>query len=235
MFRSFQARGQSKTPDAAPSEPDRKTATVASTTTPPEAALLSQPVKPPVEPPAETVTAPSQAAAPTATAPPQLHAALTEKHQTAAATAHRSRAGVVIAATGDQGLLGAVSSVIRSELEASGVEAVEAQTLPATEDLVRGGGASAGHLIDVLRNEGFAVLLLARIDPTGQRELNYYGRHDIAYSSRVTLTAYDLATGRPFRSSSAATIEYTSINAESESQDVVGPLARVMATAIRAH
>ncbi len=143
--------------------------------------------------------------------------------------------GVAIAATGDPALSGAVSSVLRSELEGAGIEVVDAQTVPATEDLLRLGDASAGRLIERLSSEGYAVLLLARIDPTGQRALSYYGRHDTAYSSRVTLTTYDLATGRPFGSSGTATIEYTSINADSESKEIVGPLARSIAKAIRSH
>jgi len=79
------------------------------------------------------------------------------------------------------------------------------------------------------------VLVLARIDPVGQRELHYYGRHDTAYSSRVTLTTYDLATARPFGSSGTATIEYTSLNADSKSEEMVGPLAKTIASTIRSH
>jgi hypothetical protein len=55
------------------------------------------------------------------------------------------------------------------------------------------------------------------------------------YTSRVTLTTYDLATGRPLGSSGSATIEYTSINADSQSKDAVGPLARSVARTIRSH
>ena len=239
IFRGLQARWQPKSVETASPEPDRKTATVSPAATPPEGVLLSQPVKLPESTPAAaaggsaTASASSQAA-PAVTAAPGQGASV-EKHQTAAENARRSRAGVAIAATGDPALLSAVSSVLRSELEAAGIEAVDAQTLPATEDLLRRGDASAGRLIDRLSGEGYAVLLLARIDPTGQRELSYYGRHDTAYSSRVTLTAYDLATGRPFGSSGTATMEYTSINADSESEEKVGPLARSIARAIRSH
>ena len=57
----------------------------------------------------------------------------------------------------------------------------------------------------------------------------------MAYSSRITLTVYDLSTGRPIGASHSGTIEYTSLNAESQSEDVVGPLAKAMIDAIRAH
>lgn len=236
MVRSLQSRSQQKSSDTASPEPDRKTATAPPPTTPPEGVLLSQAIKLPAAT-TDGKSSESAQATPTETATvtsPRPSAA--EKHQTAAVeNTRRSRAGVAIAATGDPALLDAVSSVLRSELEAAGIEVVDAQALRATEDLLRRGDVSAARLIERLSGEGYAVLLLARIDPTGQRELSYYGRHDTAYSSRVTLTTYDLATGRPFGSSGTATIEYTSINADGESEEMVGPLAKSIARAIRSH
>jgi eukaryotic-like serine/threonine-protein kinase len=146
-------------------------------------------------------------------------------HDPAAGRGSRA-SGVAVAVTGDQALVGPVSSVLTSELEAAGVQAIDAQTLPATEDLVRRGDVSAARLIDRLRGEGVAMLLLARVEPIGQRELYYLGRSDTAYSARITLTTYDLSTGRPVGSSRSATIEYTSRTAERESEKVLGPLAR---------
>ena len=239
VWRDLQARWQPKTPDPVAAPPDQKTASASPAVTAPEGVLLSQSVKLPAaitdsKGPESPVNQSSQAA-PAPTSPAPSRSAAVEKKQIAAENTRRSRAGVAIAATGDAGLLGAVSSVLRSELEAAGIEVVDAQSLPATEDLLRRGDASAGRLIDRLSREGYAVLLLARVDPTGQRELSYYGRHDIAYSSRVTLTTYDLATGRPFGPSGTATIEYTSINAQSEAEEAVGPIARSSAKAIRSH
>jgi eukaryotic-like serine/threonine-protein kinase len=144
----------------------------------------------------------------------------------------RALSGVAVAATGDQALLGAVSSVLRAESESAGLEAVNAHDLPSTEDMLQG-RVAVRDLIAELRDDGYAVLMLARIEPTGQRELSYHGRRDTAYTARVTVTPYDLATGRPFGSPQSAEIRYTSINVESESQDVVGPLARSAANAIR--
>jgi hypothetical protein len=249
VVHSLQARSEPKAPDTASPKTDPKTATASPAVTPPDGVLLSQAIKlpatitdskgpQPVAPPAEVTPAGSATVSGSSqhqTSPASGQNAAAEKHPTAAEKSPRTRSGVAVAATGDAGLLGAVSSVLRSELEAAGIEVVDAQTLPATEDLLRRGDVSAGRLIDRLRGEGYATLVLARIDPTGQRELSYYGRHDTAYSSRVTLTTYDLATGRPFGSSGTATIEYTSINAESESEEIVGPLARSIARAIRSH
>jgi serine/threonine protein kinase len=227
MVRGLQARWQQKSPDTAAREPERKTATASPAATPPEGVLLSQAVKLP--------EATTDSKGPQPAPPPAQKGAEVARPAVTPVAAEKHRAGVAIAATGDAGLSGAVSGVLRSELEAAGIEVADAHSLPATEDLLRRGDVSASRLIDRLSGEGYAVLLLARIDPTGQRELSYYGRHDTAYTSRVTLTAYDLATGRPFGSSKSATIEYTSINAESESEEMVGPLARSLAKAIRSH
>ena len=97
------------------------------------------------------------------------------------------------------------------------------------------GGASLRDLIAQLRDDGFAVLMLARIEPTGQREISYYGRSDTAYSARVTVTAYDLASGRPFGTPQSGEVRYTSLSVVSESEDVVTPLAQAAAQAIRNH
>ena len=146
----------------------------------------------------------------------------------------RRRSGVAVAVTGDQGLVGSVSSVVSSELTALELDNVDAGTLPSTEGLIRSGDATASRLMDRLRNEDQATLLLVRVDPSGQRELSYMGRYETAYSARVTVTAYDLATGRPISGASkSATVEYTSRTADRESEKIVGPLVRAVARALQ--
>ncbi len=262
VFRSFQARWQQKsdTPVTASQQPESQTASAAAptTTTAPEGVLLSEPVKVPVA----TTASSDPGSAPTEPAPNKTEAAMTggsapavtpaaaparraspaprqntaaENQQPPAENRRRSRSGVAVAVTGDQALIGAVSNVLRSELESAGLEVVDANTLPATEDLLRGGGGSSAHLIDLIGREGYAVLVIARVDPAGQRELHYYGRYDTLYTARVTVTAYDLATGRPLGSSRSANVDYTSINADSKSEEVVGPIAKAVADAIRSH
>jgi serine/threonine-protein kinase len=195
-------------------------ATDAVVTVPPPAAVQQQPSAQPVQQQRAQAVPPERQPAPAAVVPP------------ARAPKQRGLSGVAIAAIGDQPLLGAVASVLRDEAGGAGLEAVDANSLPSTEDLVQG-RAPVRDLIAQLRDDGYAVLMLARIEPTGSRELSYYGRRDTAYTSRITVTAYDLATGRPFGTPQTESITYTSINMDSESQDVVGPLARAVARAIR--
>jgi hypothetical protein len=136
---------------------------------------------------------------------------------------------VVFAVQGDAGLTGAVSDVLSSELAASGLKVSDIDDLPATEGM---SGASAGTLIDRLRGTA-GTLVLAKIEPTGQRELYYMGRYDVAYGSRITITTYDVATGRTIGSRGSAKIEYTQLNANREAEKAVAPLARKALDAIQ--
>jgi hypothetical protein len=256
VFHGWQAaRGaqQVAATPAAPAKPQANTTSAAALTPPlnPDV-LLTQPQQTPATsfdpaPPAQTQNvAPSVVPTPTPAKPAPALQTQTPTRVAATATAAplrepapaqpqaappRALKGVAVAVSGDQALNGPIASVLTSELSAAGLEATDAQTLPATEDLVR--GASASRLIERLREEGFASLLLARVEPAGERELSYMGRHDTAYSSRVTLVSYDLASGRPYGSTSSATIEYTSRTAERESEKVIGPLARAKAESMQ--
>jgi flagellar basal body-associated protein FliL len=147
----------------------------------------------------------------------------------------RHLSGVALAVTGDPNLVSSVSDVIESELRSAGVRHANAESIPATEGLVRGGDAATSRLISHLRDQGYAVLLLARVDAAGERELRYMGRRDTAFTSKVTLTTYDLASGRPFGSPARGTIEYTSVNQDKKTEEVVGRLARGTVEEIQNH
>lgn len=195
--------------------------------------LLSQAIVPPAEAPQASEPVPVPEPEGDVERNPERNPQRLTTPSPAPRAAARAPRGIAVAATGDPGLNGFVAQVVRSEFESAGLEIVDAHVLPSTEDLLRRDDAPAKRLIDTLRAEGFALLVLARIEPVGQRQLSYYGRTDIAYSSRVTLTTYELASGRPVTSSQGPTIEYTSINAESEAEDAVTPLARATAKTIR--
>ena len=136
-------------------------------------------------------------------------------------------AGVAVAAFGEQLLVGTVASVVQLELERAGLQPLDAATLPAVERLVRGQEEPAtDELVRAMREAGLAVLVLARVTPAGQRDLQYMGRSDVAYSSRVTLTCYDVATARPKGRPLAATIEYTTLTIEAATERALGPLVR---------
>lgn len=136
--------------------------------------------------------------------------------------------------TGDAALTGPVATVLTEELSAAGLDkVVDTATDSSLEDISRGDPSTA-RLIARLRDEGIATLVIARIQPTGQRELNYMGRQDTAYNARLTLTSYDVATGKPIGGAATAQMEYTGRTAEREAENVVAPLARARAKIIQA-
>ena len=143
-------------------------------------------------------------------------------------------AGVAVGVTGERPIAGIVSSFLQSELQGSGLQPLDAATLPGTEELFAGGGEpGVGDLIRRLRGEGVAKLVLARVEPAGQRELRYMGRSDTAYTSRVTVTCYDIATGRPKGRSLNATFESTSINQEQATEKALSPLTTEIVQQLR--
>ncbi|MBZ5588403.1 MAG: serine/threonine protein kinase [Acidobacteriia bacterium] len=142
--------------------------------------------------------------------------------------------GVAVAVVGEEPLAGAVSSLLQSELQAAGLQTLDAATLPGSEDLLRTHGEpSVNELIRSLRASRAAVLVLARVQRVGERMLSYMGRQDVAYSSRVTLVGYDLATGQQKGQSRSAMVEYTQLNLEQATDKAVGPLARDFAQQVR--
>jgi eukaryotic-like serine/threonine-protein kinase len=145
-----------------------------------------------------------------------------------------ARSGVAVAVTGDPALVGPISSVLSSKLSGAGIDVVDASVLPSTESLLRS-DPSAARLIETLGGEGLRMLLLARVDPTGERQLNYMGRSETAYSSRITVTLYDLATGRPVGQPQASSIEYTTRSADREAEKAVGRIGRTAADRIRSN
>jgi eukaryotic-like serine/threonine-protein kinase len=134
--------------------------------------------------------------------------------------------GVAVVVQGESALNGAVSDVLNSEVSSAGLQAVNPDDLSPS--------ASTAALLDRLRGKA-GTLLVARIEPTGEREIHYMGRSDTAYSSRVTVTAYDVASGRPIGARGSGSIEYTSINAAKKAEEVVGPLAQKAVEAIQNH
>jgi serine/threonine-protein kinase len=146
----------------------------------------------------------------------------------AAPVRHSNR--IAVSVQGEAGLNASVARVVTRELESAGLDVVVANDLPAAEGL--GSHPSASALLDRLRGQA-GVLVVARIEATGERDLHYYGRTDTAYGSRVTLTTYDVASGQPIGARMSESLEYTHLNADDKAEEAVGPMAARVARAIR--
>jgi serine/threonine-protein kinase len=168
------------------------------------------------QPPQASAGRAAGAGASAAAAPPQAESKIASE-PTAALS------GVAVAVVGDPGLVGAVSSYLMSELGNAGLEALDAATVPELEGLVRSqADVATADLLRGAYQAGVAAVVLARVDPAGQRELVYMNRYDTAYSSRVTITCLDVASGRARGRPVSATVEYTSLTAERATEQGLG-------------
>lgn len=121
--------------------------------------------------------------------------------------------GTVVVALGESLLAPEVEKYLEHRLAAAGLELVDEKGFP---DIAWWSwqSESAPHpaeLRDTLRGLA-AHLVLAQIDYLGDRELEYLGRNDRAFQARVTVMAFDLATGQPLGSSWSENVEYTQLN-----------------------
>lgn len=131
----------------------------------------------------------------------------------------RKLSGVAISVSGDPAIETLVANLLESEITSAGLDA---------RDRERG---SAGSLLDRLRRQGVANLIVAQIEQTGERELRYMGRSETAFGSRVNLTAYDVATGKVVKRSSVP-LEYTQMSAERAVEKALGRAAQELVGAI---
>jgi eukaryotic-like serine/threonine-protein kinase len=121
--------------------------------------------------------------------------------------------GVVVVGAGESGLAGMVATDLVEELTSAGMEATDASAVPAFEGLVGDGGTSRlSDLLAAARAAGVATLVVARVSAAGERELEYMGRSDVAYRSRVIVTCLDVATRRSRGAPLSVELEYTSLN-----------------------
>jgi eukaryotic-like serine/threonine-protein kinase len=151
--------------------------------------------------------------------------AVAQQQKEAAAKPAPRLTGTLLAVSGDPSLTPFVVDIMMTELGSSGISVEDASALGGWDDLMRQ-DPQTGYLVDQARKAGFATLILVRADKSGQRQLNYMGRSDTAYTTRVTMQRYDVASGNTVGQRTAVSVEYTQLNAEREAESKVGPAAR---------
>ncbi len=140
--------------------------------------------------------------------------------------------GTAIVVTGDSALTDHIAGGLLSRFRSMGIEAVDARFLPETESMVLG-DPSVGALSDALRSAGSRWMVLARIEPAGERQLRYMGRSETSYRARINVSTIDVATGRPVGQTYSESIEYTSLNAERQAETALRKIGRDVAESIR--
>ncbi|TVQ29906.1 MAG: serine/threonine protein kinase [Wenzhouxiangella sp.] len=165
-------------------------------------------------------SAPQPAAVREATAPPPRPAA----------PAAVQPKGVLVVGVGDPVFVDPMVREIEEALRADGHDIIERGFVSGLSGLVGGGDVDLAGLSRAATQAGARWAVIARAMPAGQRQLEYYGRTDTAYTVQVETITYDLTARRRIDASELEQFEYTVLSATRQARDSVAPqLARISA------
>lgn len=148
---------------------------------------------------------------------------------------------VVILAIGEPILANAIETELGKQLRASGLEVTRGSSSLQVSDLVRkyGEAIAVGKLVPLFDHDGQHVLVLARVEIVGYRELTYYGRISELTDARLRLNAYLLHDERAMATEWNDPVSYTALNADFKAAEVLEGTAPEISEAIargwRAH
>lgn len=134
--------------------------------------------------------------------------------------------------SGDPAIARPVESAVARELSTTSWERMDVEMLPGYRNHVDEFGVDVAGLGQLIRDNGGSLLIVASVTPTGDTPLHYYGRSDWLYNARLEIKAYDLAEGRRFGEELTSDISYTGLNASSQAEAAIGPLAARLADTI---
>jgi hypothetical protein len=130
---------------------------------------------------------------------------------------------LMVVAVGDDRVGPLIEDTLGRVLRGAGLEVHDNRGSLALADLLRSarGHPPLSEMARTLAGDGFDVLVLAEIDPIGRRQLEFYGRRELATTSMVRLHAYALVDQRALGSGWTDEIEYTERGA---AQQVAKPM-----------
>jgi serine/threonine-protein kinase len=144
----------------------------------------------------------------------RLREQLRDRRDTAEPTHRRPRPrGVVVAAVGEPILAAETERALEERLSGLGAQLVDESSLPEAEAMFRRGsdGPPIAVMLAALREQA-GRLVLVRAQYLGQRELYYLGRYDTALQSELSITVFDLWSGKPLTASWSDRVEYTALS-----------------------
>lgn len=141
---------------------------------------------------------------------------------------------VVVIAVGEQRIGTLVEETVTDALQSAGLEVRDNRGSLGLIQLLEssGGQPSVSQLAHSVAGDGFHVLVLAEIDPLGQRQLNYYGRTSVAMTCRVRLHAYSLADQLSLGRGWTGELEYTQRGAAQQVAKSLRPAGAALADEI---
>lgn len=120
---------------------------------------------------------------------------------------------IAVVALGERLMAGHVEEYVEERLRAYGHTVVDERGTAAGLTLFQGEqDPSVTDILDLLRPHA-ERLVLVEVEYLGDRSLTYLGRADVAYRSRVSIRALDLAGGGPLGVAVEEEVEYTELNA----------------------
>ncbi|MFN9730080.1 MAG: protein kinase domain-containing protein [Pseudomonadota bacterium] len=130
---------------------------------------------------------------------------------------------IAVVAFGDPAVAGPAKQAIEEALLGRGFLVADTEVLGdlARGDLPRVLGAAPRH--------GVRALVVVRAEPVGQQQLNYYGQSSTLYTANLTVRPYDVETRSPLSAGIRAKVDFTSLNAETNTLEAIEPeLPRVL-------
>jgi len=206
-----------------------------SQTSPPQPSVVqpqTPPPTPPTPPPPSTaVTPPPPAAPPTPPVVPPPPAPPPPQPNPAPLPA---KPRIAVVGVGERGAATRAERLLADNLRQRGFEVSGPTGASGLDSILRrsGGAAGVSDLRGALQQNGFHVLVMARADVLGERQLQYLGRSDTVTTSEIVIDAYLVADGRSLGSSWREEVEYGSANAAQKIERAVRPLLRHVAQAV---
>jgi hypothetical protein len=133
---------------------------------------------------------------------------------------------VAVVAVGEPLIAGEAAAAVERRLAAAGVELVDEYAVPGASRLL-GGDPDPGQLCAALGASARAVVLV-RAEVIAVRPLQYMGRYEDAYQSRLSVSALDTAGCAPLAAPWSGRVEYTAVNASAKAEEGVRTAARAL-------
>jgi hypothetical protein len=127
--------------------------------------------------------------------------------------------GVALVSVGEILLADTAADYVRATLERHGIAVLDGMAIAGVANMLENGGGAIEELI----RPHARYLVFIRADFTGERDLNYMGRHDTEFQARLNLETRDLLDGRPVGPGVHSSIGYTQLSVEGKVEDLLRP------------